>query len=41
MVVAGGQRKGAAVEEDAPPTNIMHAAYVGAFELVKTMIRVS
>lgn len=26
--------------EDAPPCNIMHAAYVGALELVKSMVEV-
>lgn len=39
----GGDGTGAAGVEgggDAPPTTIMHAAYVGALELVKSMVEV-
>lgn len=32
---------GGAGDDDAPPTNIMYAAYIGAFDIVKSMIEVS
>lgn len=39
--VDGGSMAGSGADGDLPPSNIMHAAYVGAIELVKSMAKVS
>lgn len=35
-----GEEGGGGDDVDSPPTSIMHAAYVGALELVKSMVEV-
>lgn len=40
-VAAGVGATETGVCEDCPPTNILHAAYVGALELLKSMVAVS
>lgn len=40
-VAAGAGATETGVWEDYPPTHILHAAYVGALELLKSMVAVS